>query len=645
MSELKPNTEEKYVFLISAIVCIAWSYIAGKDLNWDQLNYHLYAADSFWNNRLQQDFFPASIQSYLNPFSYIPFYLMVLNNWPDLLIGSVLALFHSVNFYLLYLICRKIWPTANGTLSKDGIFALLLGAASPIFWQEIGSSFNDIAITSLVLLSIYFAIYCRTVSAAILIGLLLGTATGLKLTFGVYGVAILPLLVTGKLSTTCKQVWAYGLAGLSAITLVHGWWSWQLWTAFKNPLFPFFNGYFKSPYFLPESLSLTRFIPKDIGTALFLPFEMIQPVSWIHTEAMAPDLRPAAILVLAGILGFVLLRKVAFPHRFKILAKESEIKLIAFSAVGIILWMITSANGRYGLPIALLSGVIIISLTRIIFHEHSSRFMFLAIFLLLHTGHVVVNSSGRWNPYKWEGIWFDLDISPELKHTPALYLSISNQPHAYLASWLHPKSSIVNLIGQYVQPSTGVSRQKLNNLIQTQQGRIFVAYESNLPISLENARLKTSIGANLQLYGLGFTSGDCHQIRLNSAGKYPMVKKSEEGNYVSFCPVSTIDSLINTKDLLAAKQIKLAIEEACPEVFKPKGVELSKMRDGYSAFYVGTEYFLNFNNAGDVYGTQVHASTDFSLGNYTDWLGSKKTESACPTRKRALAWFSPSWQN
>ncbi len=71
------RTSPWLVFGLPAIVCAAWALRAGKDLNWDLLNYHYYAPYQLLAGRLEQDFFAASAQSYLNPLGYLPFYLMV----------------------------------------------------------------------------------------------------------------------------------------------------------------------------------------------------------------------------------------------------------------------------------------------------------------------------------------------------------------------------------------------------------------------------------------------------------------------------------------------------------------------------------------------------------------------------------------
>ena len=45
----------------STIACLVWSWLAGRDLNWDQLNYHLYSAYQLFDSRLGQDFMAASV--------------------------------------------------------------------------------------------------------------------------------------------------------------------------------------------------------------------------------------------------------------------------------------------------------------------------------------------------------------------------------------------------------------------------------------------------------------------------------------------------------------------------------------------------------------------------------------------------------
>jgi hypothetical protein len=60
----------------------------GRDLNWDFLNYHAYAALLTQVDRLSQDYFPAGLQGYLNPLPYLPVGVMQALGWPAALIAS-----------------------------------------------------------------------------------------------------------------------------------------------------------------------------------------------------------------------------------------------------------------------------------------------------------------------------------------------------------------------------------------------------------------------------------------------------------------------------------------------------------------------------------------------------------------------------
>ena len=67
--------KEKFQLLgLSALVLVVslfWTYAAGKDLNWDFINYHFYGASLLVDGRLNKDYFGASVQSYLNPLVYV----------------------------------------------------------------------------------------------------------------------------------------------------------------------------------------------------------------------------------------------------------------------------------------------------------------------------------------------------------------------------------------------------------------------------------------------------------------------------------------------------------------------------------------------------------------------------------------------
>ena len=71
-----------FAFAASLLFVLGWTVVQGKDLHWDALNYHLYLGFSALNDRFAQDFFAAGAPSYLNPYAYVPLYLMVKAGLP-----------------------------------------------------------------------------------------------------------------------------------------------------------------------------------------------------------------------------------------------------------------------------------------------------------------------------------------------------------------------------------------------------------------------------------------------------------------------------------------------------------------------------------------------------------------------------------
>ena len=132
------------VFSIPAALCAGWTIFAGKDVNWDLLNYHYYAPFALLAGRLEQDFFAASAQSYLNPVGYLPFYLMVSAGWHSVAVSMALAAAHSLCIGFLYLISWKLLAH-RGTRQRIllSCLAAALGGATAVYWATVGTSFLD----------------------------------------------------------------------------------------------------------------------------------------------------------------------------------------------------------------------------------------------------------------------------------------------------------------------------------------------------------------------------------------------------------------------------------------------------------------------------------------------------------------------
>jgi hypothetical protein len=158
---------------VALAACAAWTVVAGKDLNWDLLNYHYYAPYQLLGGRLAQDFFAASAQSYLNPLGYLPFYLMVSSGWHAVIVAVLLAAAHASSLVLLYAIAWRLFAPRVPITA----LATALGAASAVFWATLGTSFLDPLLVAPMLAGLLLLLDKKHFAAA---GVLFGAAAALK---------------------------------------------------------------------------------------------------------------------------------------------------------------------------------------------------------------------------------------------------------------------------------------------------------------------------------------------------------------------------------------------------------------------------------------------------------------------------------
>ncbi|MFN7219143.1 MAG: hypothetical protein ACK5UX_00675, partial [Burkholderiales bacterium] len=162
-------------------------------MHWDLYNYHLYAPHAALSIPLDQDFMGAGWLRYINPYAAMPFYWMVVSNWPAMLISVVLACVHALNISLVWWISRAyLFRDFN---SRDlSAIATALGAATTVFLGLVGSTFTD-PLTSILLLVALAALMesankgGRTIWTLIA-GFAAGVACGLKLTNAVLAAAL-----------------------------------------------------------------------------------------------------------------------------------------------------------------------------------------------------------------------------------------------------------------------------------------------------------------------------------------------------------------------------------------------------------------------------------------------------------------------
>ena len=584
------------IYISCTVLAVATNYLRGKDMAWDTLNYHLYLGYSALNDRFGQDYFAAGSLAYLNPYAYMPFYAMVRADLPALMIGSILAIVHSVMLWLTFELGVAVCPSKDDrTRLLAGVSAIALALMNPILIQQIGSCFADITTAELALagwLLLTVAVRVPRISPALWAGLLLGAASALKLSNALPAVSAFAMIIALPLGWRDKirHGFLYGISLAVGFAVIAAPWSYHLYKVFGNPLFPMFNNIVRSPEFTTEPMAHYRFVPGSVGDALWRPFAMIDPAPMVHEELSAPDPR-YAILILLLILFIARSAWRRFDHASSSpnnlrLSESSRVLAALGGALGVywILWLQLSGNSRYVLTMACVAAAIIVGLLFRLFDSRPKvRNYILVIILATQAIQLYLGAEYRWNGAPWGGPWFDVSMPEKLKKEPDLYLTLGVQSNSFIAPFVAKDSGFVNFAGGFTLDPDGANGSHVKALIRRFSPNVRVVFRG--ATQYKNAELHAppapEVDDALQRFGLRVDLRECatitihglpSEIEIRYATSVPQEAQNRETTYLVTCRViaDTRDPSEMLARLRAVDVVFDRIEDSCPALFKPR---------------------------------------------------------------------------
>lgn len=572
----------KFVLAILPIACcVIWQFIVGKDLNWDASNYHFYAGFSAINDRFSQDFFAAGPQSYLNPYAYTLFYLLVTYSSSALLVGLLLAISQSAVIYLTWGIAKSVLKQTAPSKSFL-ILTIILSLSTTVVWHQIGSSFIDIYVTVCVLAGVYSLLkydVSPTATRAFLSAFVLGFAVGIKLTSGMFalaGACCAFYLMCVKHKNYKHFIW-FSVAGIVGALLVEGWWAYRVFQETGNPFFPFFNSVFCSPYTICESIKHHRFIPSSLSDALALPFEMLLPSPWLYIELLSPDARFAFLFIATPIFVYLQRRSKDVATSFKI--------VMGFWSICYFIWLFATANGRYGMPLFILVGIIIgYVIAKSLSAKRAKIYMLLLV--AFQMALLIFGGDFRWNSQEWTSSYFDYQLPEKLTNSPALYISATRQSNSFLIPQYHPDSSFISVSGQ--MPLDGKSAfTKIEQLSKRHDGRVrfFAEVEVLEGKQIADVNWPQNFNSKIERFGWEIVKDQCeyveNKVRTGEIGKL----------YIVDCPIKKDAALAASfkRSVVEINTIFNNVEKYCPQLFSPSTGVTEKFGDAWSREYIGTD--------------------------------------------------------
>lgn len=350
---------------ISIMLCVIFRYEVVSDF----INYHYYLPWAYFHNRTFTDIAVAMENSYHNPLIEMPLYFItnafndtpiVLHIYNALFWGALVFVFYKLCLlrFDILTICGKIQTAVTMLLVMTG-FALL---------TQNGTSSNEVPVILGVMTSLYFlykelfVLKKQRADIFFLTGCLMGACLGLKLTCITYCLSLgFTLIIFFKyLREPFKAIGLFIIGGFLGFVLTDGWWACILYQEFDNPMFPYMNTLFKSPYYADKFLTYSSFYEKKPIDYLIFPFlASFQRKVQITSEAYMLDAR----LALGYILLFIYLITALIKKRLiaDIKNHPATTFLVIFTILSYAIWFQIFSIIRYAIPIEMIISLMIVT--------------------------------------------------------------------------------------------------------------------------------------------------------------------------------------------------------------------------------------------------------------------------------------------
>jgi len=416
------------------------SLLLGQDINTDLQRYHFYNGYAFVHGRFDTDLVPAALGTFLNPALDSLHYLGIAH-LPPRLFGFLLGALQGLNPAMVFLLARRLLDRGPGS----GTLAVLVGvlaATGPTAHSSLGTTMGDTTVSIPFLASLFVVLGERGIPdkragtpAWLGAGFLAGASIGLKLTMGPYLVALGALVVLMVLARQVRLGAGFVfLAGtLLGFVAFAGSWCWRLWERFGNPLFPFVNQVFRSPYLPAEAVRDMRWVARGPLDLLATPWAMALGETSRLQEIPFRDAR--FLLVLVGAFGWLSLRwlgrRTPLPPR--------QHNLLAFVLMAYATWMAVFYYYRYAATLEFLAPLVLVILVQALLPRVGRPVLFAAgVYLLLFS------SVGNWQRWDWSDRWWRVTLPAQAGEADSLVL-LTSSGNSFLVPFFPEKTRFVGI--------------------------------------------------------------------------------------------------------------------------------------------------------------------------------------------------------
>ena len=405
-------------------------------------------------------------------------------------------------------------------------------------------------------------------------------------------------------------------------------------------------------------LTIVRFEPDTLYEAVMRPLAMAAPNANVYVEIIAPDFRFVFVLALLALWAALRLlgrrREPAGGDGAHDRAGARPVfVLLAALAIAFVVWLATTANGRYFLAGLLIVGPVCVGVTRVLPLTRALR-LALVVGMLALQAFAVQQS----DPLHARGLvswkeppYFHVDIPPEERAQPATYVTMSAISYSLLAPMFHPQSRWLSLHNA-PPPGSGTpdGRRTEAFLSHAQAGRVLllVPVVSGMltPERLPNARVSDAINAQLAAYRLGFTQPQsCRFLPSRGLAGMGLGEKTPEQRSNSgfwLCQLARLPASVSPQVARSTRYdaVFKVLEAQCPRFFPSGGDRGSlPLPNGEVRSYLQAEMKAYVYDNGEVYYKYYRALNPVLVGSASELLAGRSRLDCGKIRGRSgLPW-------
>lgn len=500
------------LFLALATIAGLLSIYLGQDANWDLQNYHIYNAFAFFHHRYELDL-GTTPQWYFNPTPDLFYYLLIhfLSHHP-----KGVAFIQGTQAAILWFVLWLLFEQARRLIRINAWIvrlAWLTASSGSALISEVGTTFNDIPQTYLTIGGLYFLVrYLNGGSNKknlYISFLLFGIAVGLKLTSGVFIVAAAAILIANRMIRDTMLAVLFGTFG---VLISGGWWFLHLTIQYQNPLFPYFNNIFHSPWWPPVAMADIRFLPRFAFQWIAYPAYWLKPNHGLVTEVDFADGRILIGLISAIFCPLAITIKSAtqLPSKEQFLHKYVY-AITVFYLMSYFLWLRIFSIYRYAMPLEALSPLMLMLFfsileTRLSKNLHKKALS--SLFFIISFGAILTTKYPNWMRVSYSNTVLSVQSSLDANGATIIG-SAGDPPISYIFALIPNAAHFITIDGEDIVNSRLF---KKTTSIVAKSNKIYVLYQEN-----KNPRILEDVQ---NYWGLKRSSEPCISVKTNIGGNF-----------------------------------------------------------------------------------------------------------------------------